>query len=139
MIRVYRWEPDTDTAECPVSSDLPPGAVSISGESVIWIDLENPTPEEEDRVFKGFLPVHPLTRDDVTRPRRLPEEGAHLPKVEEFPDYLLVIANPLPAEVCDPNGGTPPEFNETIEPGVPRKSGMRITWKRPQLSGILTK
>ena len=139
MIRVYRWEPDTDAGHCPVSPDLPPGAGSITGESVIWIDLENPTPEEEDRVFRGFLPIHPLTRDDVTRPRRLPDEGAHLPKVEEFPDYLLVIANPLPAEVCDPSHGTPPEFNETIVPGVPKKSSMRITWKRPQLTGILTR
>ncbi|MBL8864388.1 MAG: magnesium/cobalt transporter CorA [Planctomycetia bacterium] len=139
MIRVYRWEPDTDAATCPVSAELPAGATALTGESMIWIDLENPTPEEEDRVFKGFLPIHPLTRDDVTRPRRLPEEGAHLPKVEEFPDYLCVIVNPLPVEICQPESGTPPDFTETIEPGLPKRSVMRIGWKRPQLSGILTR
>jgi len=32
----------------------------------------------------------------------LPGEGAHLPKVEEFPGYLFVIVNPLPWEICDP-------------------------------------
>lgn len=137
MIRVFRWEPDTDADVCSVQADLPTGAMAVSGESMIWIDLENPTPEEEDRVFKGFLPIHPLTRDDVTRPRRLPEEGAHLPKVEEFPDYLCVIVNPLPAEVCDAEGAS--DFTETIEPGLPRKSGLRVSWKRPQLSGILTR
>lgn len=136
MIRVFRWEPGREAELCTVDPQVLPAA--HTSESFVWIDLENPTPEEEDRVFSGYLPIHPLSRDDVTRPRRLPAEGAHLPKVEEFPDYLLVIANPLPTEVCVPNPGTPPDFCETIEPGVPHRRGMRVTWKRPQLSGILT-
>jgi len=32
---------------------------------------------------------------DVTFPRRNPDAGQHLPKIEEFPDYLFIIINPL--------------------------------------------
>ena len=43
----------------------------------------------------GKLKIHPLTLDDITKPRREPSQGAHFPKVEEFPDYLFIIVNPL--------------------------------------------
>jgi magnesium transporter len=65
---------------------------------VLWIDLESPTPEEEQFVFTQFLPVHPLTLEDVTRLRREPDAPPHFPKVEEFHDYLFVIVNPLTGE-----------------------------------------
>ena len=55
----------------------------------------DPTEEEEDLVFRKFLPVHPLTLEDITRARREPDGPPHLPKVEEFADYLFVIVNPL--------------------------------------------
>lgn len=139
MIRVYRWDPETKTGSCVEQPDLPASVAAVTGEAVLWIDLHNPTPAEEEKVFKQFLPVHPLTLDDVTRPRRLPEEGAHLPKVEEFPDYLFVVVNPLPSEVCDPlHSGTPPDFEDTLEPGKSKKPTMRTGWKRPQLSGVVT-
>jgi len=62
---------------------------------VLWVDLENPTPEEETLVFQKFFSIHFLSFEDVTRLRRLPDRPPHLPKVEEFPDYLFVIVNPL--------------------------------------------
>ncbi len=139
MIRLFCWDPGAKTGVCSVQPELPPRAADVTGDAMLWIDLQNPTPEEETRVLKDFLAIHPLTFDDITRPRRLPEEGAHLPKVEEFGDYLCVIVNPLPWEICDPDRGTPPDFNETIEPGVARKGQLRIGWKRPQLSGIITR
>ncbi len=61
---------------------------------IFWIDLENPTPEEEQLVFKVYHAIHALSLEDMTRPRRIPG-SAHFPKVEEFPDYLFVIVNPL--------------------------------------------
>jgi magnesium transporter len=54
--------------------------------------------------------VHTLTLEDITRPRREPDEPPHLPKVEEFPDYLFVVANvlpPTPAAPEDPPPGAP--------------------------------
>lgn len=92
---------------------------------VLWIDLASPTAEEESRIFDLFLPVHFLTREDITRPTRLPNEGAHLPKVEEFPEYLFVIANPLPWHICRPQ-----------ECLTNPNQHMR---KRPQLSAVLTR
>ena len=63
--------------------------------SSIWIDLEAPTEEEERRVLAEYFPVHDLTLEDITRLRRLPDQAPHFPKVEEFPDYLFVVVNPL--------------------------------------------
>lgn len=62
---------------------------------VLWIDLNSPTEDEERRIFEAFFPVHILTLEDVRRPRLRTDHSPHLPKVEEFPDYLFVIVNPL--------------------------------------------
>jgi magnesium transporter len=126
VIRVFRW----DGAGCAVAesaAELPATAAAVPADASVWIDLENPTADEERRVLEEFLPVHPLTLADVTKPRRDPTEGAHLPKAEEFPDYLLVIANPLPpALTAPPASGA----------GDPRPSLGKLS--RPQLSAILT-
>jgi magnesium transporter len=69
----------------------------LAGQDVLWIDLSQPTPEEEHLVFQTFYPIHTLSLEDITRLRREPDAPPHLPKVEEFPDYLFVIVNPLTA------------------------------------------
>jgi magnesium transporter len=129
MIHVLRWNPATLSAAPADAAGLPATAAELTGEDTVWIDLEDPTPEEEERVFKQFLPVHPLTLEDVTKPRRDPAEGAHLPKVEEFKDYLFVVVNPLPAGMLAPRkevGGEP----------VPTHRLGRLN--RPQLSVVMT-
>jgi magnesium transporter len=59
-------------------------------------------------VFEKFFKIHALSLEDATRLRREPDAPPHLPKVEEFPDYLFVIVNPLTAPflryVGDPQG-----------------------------------
>jgi magnesium transporter len=98
MISLYRWQPGqvhgtwVDLPELPADGRIPPG-------EVWWLDLDDPSAEEEAIVFNNFLKVHPLTLEDATRPRRVADGAAHLPKVEEFPDYLFVIANPLAVSV----------------------------------------
>jgi magnesium transporter len=97
---------------------------------VWWLDLSDPTPEEEEAVFDRFFPVHSLTREDIARPRMSADKGTHLPKVEEFPDYLFVVANPLPpglAEALVANAARDPA------PPAPRSR----TTRRPQLSAVL--
>jgi magnesium transporter len=123
MIRIYRWDPAARVGDCPAVDQLPPAADAVTGYAVVWVDLEDPSPEEEARVVRQFLAVHPLTLEDITRPRRLPDQGAHLPKAEEFPGYLFVVVNPLPAEVCS---------GRACLNTRPKK------WPRPQLSAILT-
>jgi magnesium transporter len=134
MIFVLRWDPVLHTGRRLGPSELPASHTELNGEDdAVWIDLENPTPEEEDLIFKQFLPIHPLTLEDVTKPRRHPDEGAHLPKVEEFKDYLFVIVNPLPMgfkSSASTDNDSPPE-------PAPNPS-IRDRRRRPQLSAIMT-
>ena len=87
----------------------------------MWVDLSAATPEEFDRVFGKLVGVHALTREDLTEVT--PRGGAHLPKIEEFPDYLLVIVNPLPPRCAD--------ADPRHDPGYDRLD-------RPQLGAVLT-
>ncbi|MGL4419598.1 MAG: magnesium/cobalt transporter CorA, partial [Gemmataceae bacterium] len=119
MIRVYRCCPDRPAGDCPAPAELPATISELPADMFLWIDLENPTDQEEARIFGEFLKVHPLSLEDITRPRRLPDEAPHLPKVEEFDSYLLVIVNPLPADL--------------LAAKKPR------LLRRPQLSGVLHK
>lgn len=90
MISVFLF--DQGKAAWNGGESLPdPGALP----ELVWIDLEKATAEEETAVFEQFFHVHPLTLEDITRLRRAPDQPPHFPKVEEFPDYLFVIVNPL--------------------------------------------
>jgi magnesium transporter len=96
MIAVYRWDAVTKVGRWAEGCDAlgaPPG-----GEDVAWVDLQDATEEQTHFVLRHWFPVHLLTLEDVTRLQRLPDAGPHLPKVEEFPDYLFVVVNPLTAE-----------------------------------------
>src|SRR5262249_62207073 len=61
---------------------------------IYWIDLHDPTPDEEALVLRKFFPIHPLTLEDVTKLRREPGVRPHFPKVEEVPNHLFVVAHP---------------------------------------------
>jgi magnesium transporter len=96
MITVYRWDAATKVGHWAEGGDAlgePP-----AGDDVVWIDLQDATDEETHLVLRHWFPVHLLTLEDVTRMRRLPGAAPHLPKVEEFADYLFVVVNPLTAE-----------------------------------------
>ncbi len=102
MISVFIWDPDQQCGRTIPVDDFARAKDELRGVAgVVWIDLENPTPQEEDWVLKGFLPLHTLTVEDVTRPRRVPDSPPHFPKVEEFKDYLFVVVNPLAAGYLD--------------------------------------
>jgi magnesium transporter len=134
MIHALRWDPTSHAGRLLDPGELPHSYSELSGEDALWIDLENPTPDEEDRVFRQFLPVHPLTLEDVTKPRREPVEGAHLPKAEEFKDYLFVIVNPLP-----PRFGPAAAGKESPQTEVFPDQTLRARRRRPQLSAVMTR
>lgn len=126
MIRIVSWNPSANRMETVPLEQLPATHASLPPESVVWIDMESPTPEEEARVLGQFLKVHPLTLEDITKPVRHPEQGPHLPKVEEFADYLFVVVNPLPDEL-----------SKKVASGGKGTLKLRKA-DRPQLSTILT-
>src|SRR5262245_5301284 len=96
MITAFRCAPGGPPGAPLDPAELRDRAAELrASPDVIWVDLDAPTPEEEDLVLADFLPVHPLTREDITRLRRDPGGPPHFPKVEEFDDYLFVIVNPL--------------------------------------------
>jgi len=95
MISLYRWQSGQKHGTWVDLPELPANSSQVPEEEIWWLDLEDPTEEEEDLIFRRFLPVHPLTLEDITRSRREPDGLPHLPKAEEFADYLFVIVNPL--------------------------------------------
>lgn len=132
MIRVVHWTHAGHSACRGGIECLPDSLQNFRPEDVIWIDLETPNEDEEQSIFERLVRVHPLTLEDMTKPRRDPVEGAHFPKAEEFPDYLFVIVNPLPEQFTRARG-VPVENGETAT--VPRMRPSAAN--RPQLSVVL--
>lgn len=132
MITVHRWNGESCVPSGP--EGLPESAAAIAADEFVWINLSNPTPEEEVAIFQKFMPVHLLSFEDITRIRREPDRGAHFPKVEEFPDYLFVIANPLPPGLLAlASAKRGPD-------AVPLPSASRLLHRhRPQLSAVLSR
>jgi magnesium transporter len=95
MISIHAWDRAAHCVRQLTLADLAEPALRADGNRVLWIDLTDPTPAEETAVLQVFMPIHALSLEDVTRLRREPDSPPHLPKVEEFPDYLFVIVNPL--------------------------------------------
>lgn len=136
MITAFRWNCETNVGGPVAAAELPGTAAGVTGDDVLWIDLANPTPEEEHSVLEQFFHVHTLTLEDLTRPRRLPDEGPHLPKVEEFPDYLFAIVSPLPRGMARMLKKEPiPTAAE--EPPAETVHKLHST-HRPQLGAVLT-
>ena len=135
MISVYRWDCTANSCSRLDASQLPASTADVSGEDVVWIDLTDPSPEEEASVFERFHRIHTLTLEDITKPRRMPEQGAHFPKVEEFPDYLFVVVNPLPQDLA---AAAKQVFD--AEKPMPNIPATRLVHRdRPQLSAVLTR
>ncbi len=98
MLTAYCWNDETKSCDWLSADKLRALSPDVRAEPyTLWIDLDNPTEEEEALVFDQVFHVHPLTREDITRLRREPETRPHFPKVEEFADYLFVVVNPLSA------------------------------------------
>jgi magnesium transporter len=128
MISLYRWSPEQGAAW------LDPAALRTEAEAlrdapgVYWVDLEAPTPDEEALVFERFCPVHPLTLRDITLLRRPGKRLPHLPKVEEFPDYLFVVINPPGRHLLDRIAGKQPGPADRARPLLTQLSAVLTRW-----------
>jgi magnesium transporter len=135
MISILRWDSSARTCHETSPDKLPENAAAVAPEDVWWIDLADPTPEEEEAVFGKFFPIHALTREDITRARAEPQHGTHLPKAEEFPDYLFVVVNPLPPGLEEALKRTQPNPKTTTQEPSPVVILSRR--HRPQLSAVM--
>jgi magnesium transporter len=71
-------------------------------EGMVWVDLDNPNEAEEETILVSMFNIHPLAVEDC-RKEKLGE--GHLPKVEDFGEYLFVIFNPI--REAAPSGAAP--------------------------------
>ena len=127
MITIHAWDGTAKTVRTLEPAALRDQRDGLrSSQEILWIDLQQPTPEEELLVFETFFPIHALSLEDVTRLRREPQAPPHLPKVEEFPDYLFVIVNPLTHEFLQHVGKASNRHNGSARPFT-------------QLSAVLTR
>ncbi|MEY4939971.1 MAG: hypothetical protein RIQ93_1706 [Verrucomicrobiota bacterium] len=53
---------------------------------LLWVDLDQPTDEETKFVLESVFQFHPLSIEDCVAP-------TSLPKVEEYEDYLFIVAH----------------------------------------------
>jgi magnesium transporter len=58
---------------------------------IIWVDMDKPKEEVDDRVLLDVFKFHPLSVEDCRADR-------HHPKVEEFPEYLYFILHGVTAK-----------------------------------------
>lgn len=53
---------------------------------VLWVDLDNPTPEETKLILEAVFQFHPLAIEDCVAPNSLP-------KVEDYEEYLFIVTH----------------------------------------------
>jgi magnesium transporter len=53
---------------------------------LLWVDLDNPTPEEIKNILEVVFQFHPLAIEDCVAPNSLP-------KVEDYEDYLFIVTH----------------------------------------------
>jgi magnesium transporter len=91
-----------------------------AADGFLWVDLDDPNEAEEETVLLSLFDFHPLAIEDC---RHGKEEEGHLPKVEEFGDYLFVIFNPV----------------ETAQPSEVSRTSYKLNIKTAQLSAFLSR
>ena len=53
---------------------------------LLWVDMDNPTPEEIKTILEGVFQFHPLAIEDCVAPNSLP-------KVEDYEEYLFIVTH----------------------------------------------
>lgn len=90
-------------------------------EGLLWVDMEEPSEAEEETFLVSLFDFHPLAIEDCQHGKQ--DEG-HLPKVEDFGEYLFIIFNPVEAATNHAEN---------------KRSIHKVEIKTSQLSAFLTK
>jgi magnesium transporter len=115
MVTIKRYASDGITSHS-LDALLAMAPSSMGTSEMVWIDLADPSQDEEDAILKHWFPVHDLVLNDCRRATVLPVDGRiHHPKVEDYGTYLYVIAHAqqsIPASVTKaPSNFRPRQVN----------------------------
>jgi magnesium transporter len=72
--------------ETKTAADLP-ALIGAEDDSVFWVDIDGPTPDDVRTMLEVFL-FHPVAVEDT-------RNHEQRPKIEEYPGYLFMIVNPV--------------------------------------------
>ncbi|MDZ4816315.1 MAG: magnesium/cobalt transporter CorA [Verrucomicrobiota bacterium] len=89
----------------------------------VWIDLENPTPEETRKVLEDIFHFHPLAIEDCV-------QITSLPKVDDYEDYLFLVMHAVNFNRVD-------QFS-TIELNLFIGKEFLVTWHAEPMRSINT-
>lgn len=65
--------------------------------STLWIDFANPT-QNEETILSDYLNLHQLAIEDCKYELRNSSHHEHLPKIEDYDNYIFVIINHVQAK-----------------------------------------
>ncbi len=86
MIRIlYRHTSGALVHELPI--DQLASAVRDTN-AVVWVDMENPTPDDEQKILTGVFNFHPLAVEDATK-------SVLLPKINDYRRYLYIVIHSI--------------------------------------------
>ncbi|MBK6760262.1 MAG: magnesium/cobalt transporter CorA [Ignavibacteria bacterium] len=95
MIDIHLYRNDATTVISP-DQLLAHSESLLQEDEMIWVDLSNPTPEEEQLVLQSWFPVHELVISDIRHALSSEDDqDFHHPKVDDLGTYLYVIMHAL--------------------------------------------
>lgn len=80
MIYILKYSP---TAGLLHDDRISPDLLKIEPDELLWVDLENPTPEEAD-VLRNYFQLHPLAVEDTLI-------EIQYPKLDVYPEYIFLV------------------------------------------------
>ncbi len=80
MIYILKYSP---TAGLLHDDRISPELLKIEPDELLWVDLENPTPEEAD-VLRDYFQLHPLAVEDTLI-------EIQYPKLDIYPEYIFLV------------------------------------------------
>jgi len=80
MIYILKYSP---TAGLLHDDRISPDLLKIEPDELLWVDLENPTPEEAD-VLRDYFQLHPLAVEDTLI-------EIQYPKLDVYPEYIFLV------------------------------------------------
>ena len=83
QVQIFVYSHDSGKVKEETNVEILPEALA-NEKNFVWIDLEAPAIEDDERILNQIFRFHPLTIEDS----RVDHDQ---PKVEEFPDYLYII------------------------------------------------
>lgn len=91
MINIFEYSPTQGIITRDISKL---GEWDKNCDSILWVDLENESQENLLSILKTQFAFHPLAIEDTLKYMN-EDKKYHLPKVEDFDDYLFIIFNSI--------------------------------------------